>query len=317
MKVIDMHCDTITKLYAEKKLLKENDCHIDLKRLVKADYAMQCFAMFVYLKDQKHPYQMCKEYIAHFKKEMALNQDIISQVTSYDQLIENMKQGKLSALLTIEEGGVLEGSLDKLKSFYDDGVGMLTLTWNFENELGYPNIMNEHGMIPNTEKGLKDFGREVVAMMNQLGMIVDVSHGSDRLIEDVLAISKKPIVASHSNARSVRDFPRNLTDEMIVKLADNGGMTGINFCPNFISTNPKADQLDDIVRQIKHITNIGGYDVCGLGSDFDGIPTPVGMSDCSKMPLLIDKLVEAKFTQEQIEKIFYRNFLRVFEQNCR
>jgi len=318
MKVIDMHCDTITRLLKENKSLYDNDDHISLLKMQKADYALQCFAMFVWSEGQQHPYQLCKDYIAHFKKEMEINKDIISQVYSYQDIVRNLNDNKMSALLTIEEGATIEGSIDNLKSFYDDGVRMMTLTWNFENEIGYPNHFNKDtGLTINKELGLKDFGREVVHWMNENGMIVDISHASDKLIYDVLQCTTKPIVASHSNARGVYHHPRSLSDDMIINLAENGGMTGINFCPNFVSADKEKDQTDDLVRHIKYITNVGGIDVCGFGTDFDGIETPVGMSDCSKMQILYDKLVEQKFTDDQIEKIFYKNFLRVFKDTCK
>ena len=311
-----MHCDTITKDLYFNKSLYDNDGHMSIKKMLQGDYAMQCFAMFVFLSNEYSPYQKCEEYIQHFKKEMELNKDYISQVYNYDQLVENMANNKMSALLTVEEGATIEGSLDKLQHFYDEGVRMMTLTWNFENEIGYPNDMKQPPFKPVTDKGLKDFGYETVKRMNELGMIVDVSHGSDKLFWDVINTSTKPIVASHSSSRAICDIPRNLTDEMIEKLADKGGITGINYCPDFIGGNTEENQIPMIVEHIKHIVNVGGIDVCGLGSDFDGIDTPVGLSDCSKMNELYIALKEAKFTDEQIEKIFYRNFLRVFKEIC-
>lgn len=317
MNYIDMHCDTVTKAYQEGKELYDNDLHISIKRLIESGYAMQCFAIFVYLKQDVKPFEMCDKYIDFYYQQLKKYKQFITPVYDYQQLIDYISNGKLSALLTIEEGATIEGDLDKLQHFYDRGVRMMTLTWNFENEIGYPNKMSEPPFGIDESNGLKPFGKEVVKKMNELGMIIDVSHGSDKLFYDVIDISDKPIVASHSNSRKVRNVPRNLTDEMIKVLLAHNGVTGINFCPNFISEDANIDQSDKIIEHIKHIADVGGIETVGLGTDFDGIPTPVGMSDCSKMNILFDKLESNGFSKEDIEKISYKNFLRVFKENCR
>jgi membrane dipeptidase len=238
----------------------------------------------------------------------------------------------MSAILTLEEGGIIEGSLEKLEEVYSWGVRMMTLTWNYENEIGYPNINYGDGLekvdrknknewlkphLVNTEeKGLKPFGIQVVKKMNELGMIIDVSHGSDALFYDVIKYSSKPIVASHSNSRSVYNHKRNLTDDMIRALAKNGGVIGINYCPEFVSKKRKTSQIPDLVKHINHIREVGGIDVIALGSDFDGIDTPVGMSDCTKTLELKEALIEAGYSPKDIKKIFHDNFLRVFKANC-
>ncbi|MGI6581103.1 MAG: dipeptidase [Erysipelotrichaceae bacterium] len=317
MRIIDMHCDTITKILHEKKHLFDNDCHLSIKKMLQAGYMMQCFAMFVHLKDNESPYQTCLKYINHFKKEMENNKDYIKQVYCYEDLVKNVENNMMSALLTIEEGATIEGDLKKLHHFYELGVRMMTLTWNFKNEIGYPNNMsNPESWHEVTDKGLTDFGKEVVKEMNKLGMIIDVSHGSDKLFYDVIKISTKPIVASHSNSREVNYCPRNLTDDMILKLKENGGVIGINYCPAFISKETDKNQIPMIVEHIKHIAKIGGIETVALGSDFDGIKTPNGLSDCSKMNLLTEALEKEGFNEEDIDKIYYKNFIRVFSKNC-
>ncbi len=317
MRIIDLHCDTITKIYDNRQSLYDNDGHLSIKKMLKAGYMMQCFAIFVYLKKQESPYQTCLKYIEHFKKEMDNNKSVIKQVYCYNDLIENVKNNIMSSLLTIEEGATIEGDLNKLRHFYDLGVRMMTLTWNFENEIGYPNNMtdpeNWHEV---TDKGLTDFGRQVVKEMNKLGMIVDVSHGSDKLFYDVIEISTKPIVASHSNSREVNHCPRNLTDDMLVKLKENKGVAGINYCPDFVDKETNVNQIPMIVEHIKHIVKVAGIETVALGSDFDGIKTPNGLSDCSKLHLLTQALRKEGFSEKDIDKIYYQNFLRVFASNC-
>ncbi|MDO4378593.1 MAG: dipeptidase [Erysipelotrichia bacterium] len=316
MNYIDMHCDTITGLFKLGEELYDNNMHISLKKLQKSNYAMQCFAIFIYLQQEKEPFIACDKYIDFYYQQIQKNSDLITPVYNCQQLTDNLQQGKLSSLLTIEEGAAIEGDIDKLIHFYNRGVRMMTLTWNYENEIGYPNQMVTPPFYADKQNGLKPFGREVVKKMNELGMIVDVSHGSDKLFYDVIDISDKPIVASHSDSRSICDIPRNLTDEMIKVLADHQGIMGINFAPSFISKDTKVNQIPFIVEHIKHIADVGGIDCIGLGSDFDGIPTPNGMSDCTKMDELFFQLKQAGFSDEDIEKISYKNFLRVFKANC-
>lgn len=318
MRIIDLHCDTITRILYEDKSLYDNDCHLSIKKMLQSGYMMQCFAMFVNFKNTNSPYHTCLKYIDHFKKEIEINNKYIKQVYSYNDLIDNIDNNIMSALLTIEEGATIEGDLEKLRYFYNLGVRMMTLTWNFKNEIGYPNNMTDskswHEV---TDKGLTAFGKKVVKEMNKLGMIIDVSHGSDKLFYDVIELSTKPIVASHSNSREVNNCPRNITDDMILKLKENGGVIGVNYCPDFVSKDTNVNQVPMIVEHIKHIVKVGGIETVALGSDFDGIKTPNGLSDCSKMNLLTEALQKEGFSKEDIDKIYYKNFLRVFAHNCK
>lgn len=321
LNVIDMHCDTITRQEIRSFGLYKNSLHIDIDKMSKGQYLMQTFAIFLPLLKYPHPFEEAKSYIEVFKKEMEKNSHIISQVRNYRELQNNKSIKKLSALLSVEEGGIIEGKLENLQYLYDQGVRMMTLTWNYPNEIGYPNFKldGKRSSIsgkPNTKDGLTPFGIEVVKKMNELGMIIDVSHLSDAGFYDCIKYSTKPIVASHSNSRTICGVVRNLTDDMIIKLKENGGVMGINYCPDFISKS-KKNQIPDIVKHINHIKKVGGIDVIALGSDFDGIPTPNGMSDCSKTLELKEALINEGYTQEEIDKIFHLNFLRVFKKVCK
>ena len=311
--VIDMHCDTLTRVCRFGRNLRDYDGHINLQKMKEGNYLMQCFAMFIYLEGTPNPFEKCNEYIDFFDKSMKENGDVIRQVTTVEEILENREKGIMSALLTIEEGEAIEGSIEKLEHFYNRGVRMMTLTWNFANQLAYPNYVYE-GKI-DTERGLTDKGIEVIKKMWELGMIVDVAHLNDAGIYDVFKYATKPIVASHSNARAVHNVPRNLSDDMIVKLRENGGVMGINYCPDFISEDTEQNQIPDIISHIKHIVKVGGIDTVALGSDFDGITTPNGMSDCTKTNDLYEALVAEGFSEEDIDKIFYKNFLRVLKAN--
>ena len=278
---------------------------------------LQCFAMFVPLKKVENPFYTCLDMIDKYYLELDKNKNYILPAYSYNDIIKNNDNNKMSALLTIEEGGVTLSSLKNLRNLYRLGVRMITLTWNFENGIGHPNFILREGKpdfkTPNTEQGLTEFGFEMVKEMNKLGIIIDVSHLSDKGFYDVINTSTSPIVASHSNARSVCNHVRNLTDDMILALKKNGGVMGINYCADFISEENKHSSIEDIIKHINHIVKVGGIDIVGLGSDFDGIDPDIELKDASFLNLLEDALVKEGYSNEDIEKIMYKNVLRVFE----
>lgn len=320
MRIIDMHCDTISKIQARRMKGRETDINdptlmANLPALKKGGYALQNFALYV--DKGEHPFRQVKELLDVFRQEMAANQDRIRQVTDTGQLLENERDGRLSALLTVEEGGVCEGELSKLKFLYEQGVRMMTLTWNYPNELGYPNFSpNRNCYTPDTEHGLTGTGFAFVQEMEQMGMIVDVSHLSDAGFYDVAKVAKKPFVASHSNARAVCPWVRNLTDDMIRTLADRGGVIGLNFCGDFLrddTVGQKAAGLADVVRHARHMVNVGGIECVGLGSDFDGIPPYTGMPRAECMEELAEVFRQGEFSENEIDRIFYGNVFRVYK----
>ena len=320
MKVFDLHCDTLSELrYAERrgeaKSFAANDLHIDLEKLHKGDYMLQCFAAFVNLSDPTpgaDPLVTALEEVDVFKRIMAKYSDQIAPVYRPEDIRRNAQAGKISGMLTIEEGGCCKGSLGVLRQMYELGARMMTLTWNHENELASPNVVPGGGgdiwpCKPNTETGLKERGFEFLAEMERLHMIVDVSHLSDRGFWDIAEHSTRPFAASHSNCRALAPHCRNLTDEMIRVMAEKGGLVGLNYCSGF---------LDDLMaRHAAHFKQVGGIEIIGLGSDFDGIGGKLEMGDCSKLPLLADALRKEGFTEDEVEQIFFRNAQRFFEEN--
>ena len=215
MNYIDLHCDTISELMKDEGVhLLDAPLQINLKHLKEGNCLLQCFAMFVYLKKTPKPFEYCIQMIDRYYEELNKYKEIIAPVLSFSDIAKNQKEGKLSSLLTIEEGGVTESNLANLRTFYRLGVRMICLNWNFENGVGHPNFtLSEHPdfKTPNTEEGLTEYGIQMVKEMNRLGIIVDVSHLSDKGFYDCLKYSSKPIVASHSNARGVCNHVRNLT----------------------------------------------------------------------------------------------------------
>ena len=327
MKVIDMHCDTIGEIYrrrcsGENIGLASNPLQIDLEKLKAGNYGLQNFGLFTYLKETDRPTEFAMEMLDTFYTEMEANQDKISPVTTWKEIEDNWNHGRLSALLTIEEGAVCRGSLNILRDFYRLGVRMMTLTWNFENELAFPNRVIWEGpmagtVVPETEKGLTETGIAFVEEMDRIGMILDISHLGDAGIYDVFRYSKKPFVASHSNARAVASHPRNLTDDMIRKLSERGVM-GINFGGIFLRDFPNEDdacsRIDDMIRHIKHIRQVGGIQCIGIGTDFDGVGGAMEIESAAFMQKLAEAMEKAGFTVSEIEDVFYRNVLRVYRE---
>lgn len=254
MKILDMHCDTISELLdirrkgdaarIKENTLRSNGLHIDLEKMKKADYLLQNFALFVHLSSCENPLEEVLELADVYYDELDKNKDLIRPVYSYADIESNRNAGLMSAMLTVEEGGVCKGNPAFLRTLYRLGVRMLTLTWNFPNELGWPNLeVPGEGVDPesfrpdfrkaNVNQGLTETGIAFVQEMERLGMIVDVSHLSDAGFMDVLRVTKKPFVASHSNARAVCSWARNLTDDMIRLLAERGRSNRIEFLSGF------------------------------------------------------------------------------------
>ena len=310
MYAIDLHCDTMSKL-AERgrtSLLRENDLNVDIAKLQAGNFAAQFFALFVDMAKTSNPLEYCLQMVDRFHLELADNRQSIRLATNQAELVANQAEGKISAFLTIEEGGVLKGELANLRNFHRLGVRLLTLTWNYPNEIGFPNALPEC-----RDKGLNEFGREVVAEMNRLGMLVDVSHLSDQGFFDVAETSVRPFVASHSNARKITGHARNLTDEMIRVLAEKGGVTGLTFARSFLADPPRS-HVEDIVRHAKHIRQVGGIDVIAIGSDFDGTKPPLEVADSSQIGKLTEGLSAAGFSSGEIEKICYGNAARLIRE---
>lgn len=326
MKIVDMHCDTISALYAMERgghpaALYENELHVDLCRMNEAGYLLQNFALFVNQRKCEDVTDLAWKMYDLYKRELDRNVDILAPMTCYADLERNQQEGKMSAMLTLEEGAILKGSRKILQEFFDAGVRMITLTWNYPNELGFPAAGDTIGDIAcgavngalETGQGLTECGRDMVEAMEDLGVIVDVSHLSDAGFYDVARCAKKPFVASHSNARAVCAAKRNMTDDMIRTLGLHGGVMGLNFYPDFLGEKTPG-RLSDVVTHAKHIVNVGGIDVLGLGSDFDGIEGNVELPGAQAMPLLQDALLKGGFKSSEVDKIMEGNVLRVYRE---
>lgn len=313
MNFIDLHCDTASLMLERNQPLLQNNLQIDIKKLQKGEAMAQFFAIYIDKEAHLSSYDYSLEMIENFKKELLLNKNSTLLCRDSNDLKIAEKSKRIGAFLTIEEGDVLEGNLDRLDFFKEQGISAITLTWNYENDLGYPNFEWKY-----QKKGLKKRGFEAVEKMNSLKILIDVSHLSDAGFQDVLNHSKTPFLATHSNSRAITNHSRNLSDTMLKQLANAGGVAGLAFAVNFLEEQDKIDEsrlakIENMVQHIKHIRNIAGVEVLALGSDFDGITNPVEISDSSQMGKLSDALLKNGFSYDEVERIFFKNTLRIIK----
>lgn len=307
MKLIDLHCDTFFELYTKNEAasIYSNNLKVDIKKLLSSNSIAQFFSLFVDKKQTPNCKEEAIKILDCFKKEVANNSKYVTQCKTYSDLIKS--SDKLTFFLTIEEGDVLEGNIDNLYYFCNEGVRIITLTWNYPNTIGFPNFNYTYA-----DKGLTDFGFNLIEEMNRLGILIDVSHLSDRGFYDVITHSKCPIIASHSNCRSICAHPRNLTDEMIKAVGLNGGIIGVNFYNQFLG-NDRISTINDIILHVNHIINIGGIDSVAIGSDFDGFIGEMEINNIGEMNKLYDSLSKY-LTYDDIDKIFYKNAQRLIKE---
>lgn len=342
--LIDSHNDLTSRTVSGFDIGSRNsDTHTDISRLRAGSVGAQFFAVYVDARYDK------TRQSAHRAMEMidTVRHDIVGRypadfalaLTAAD-IEAAHRDGKIAALLGIEGGHAIENSLRLLRDFYALGVRYMTLThtntnaWADSSGDQSKSAVQHHG-------GLTMLGKQVVAEMNRLGMMVDISHVADKTFYDALAASRAPLIASHSSCRAITNVPRNMTDDMIAALAKKNGIIQINFNCGFLNTAaahgeaelekklgkqageaayrraygsgqiPRAT-LADVVAHIDHAVKVGSIDAVGLGSDFDGVPcTPAGLDDVSKFPALTRALLEKGYSSEDIRKIAGGNLLRV------
>lgn len=304
MTVVDAHCDTLTRAVDGKASLVSNSFHWDIKRALEYGSFVQVLAVFQDPDREKPAFEKAIYYIREAEKVEKQN-TFFKICRSYSDIESGLKEGKVCGILSIEGGEALEGRIENVDRFYNAGVRIITLTWNYANELG-------DGAEIQRNVGLTGFGKDVVKLMEKKGMIVDISHADPRTFEDCLDISTKPVIASHSNARKICDHMRNLYDWQITAIKKTGGVVGINFYTEFINSDPKPGILS-LIRHIEHICEVAGEDTVGIGADFDGMESlPQGISGVEDLYLVFNELAKLNYTEDTIKKIAGGNFLRVF-----
>jgi len=311
MQFIDFHCDTLMRAFAQERSSVDMfpEAMVDGQRLAQGGALAQWFAIFLPPEGEMPLGASDEVYIDGcleiFRQTMSESADL-APAHSAAEVLTNRKMGGVSGLISFEDGRAVT-SIERLEHYYGQGVRMIGLTWNGANCLAYPNSADPAKMA----LGLTAHGRDVVRRMNELGMLVDVSHLSDGGFYEVAQIARKPFIASHSNCRSLADHPRNLTDEMIKILADQGGIMGLNLCIPFLDLGASRSTLERMSAHVRHMINVGGIDCVALGADLDGIGGDLEISTCAQMPLLFERLSKDGLSDDALEKIGWRNALRV------
>ena len=314
MFICDCHCDTLTELYNKNASLYENEQHFDIKRQIALGGGLQFCAIYVPTEVFRYQgglrYTLCllDKYNQEIKKLHENGIDVLQVRTAEDA--GNVLKHKAATLLAIEEGGAIDGSLEALRCLYELGVRAMTLTWSNRNDIA--DGINEEA----TGSGLTLFGKQVVAEMNRLGMLVDVSHISTAGFWSVIETSTKPIIATHSNAKSLCSHPRNLNDEQIKALAQNGGLAGITFAGQFLEEDWRNACIESVYKHIDYMLNlIGNDDHIGFGSDFDGIShPPYNIQGVQDYKPLIEYLQSKNYSDSTIEKITHKNVLNLLSK---
>ncbi len=308
--LFDLHCDTLTRnLYPpferERETLDNPAFQLALSKVPAGTKWVQCFAVFV--PDEVRGDEAAVFFdrcAASFHRQAEAHQDRMACCRSIGEMEAALAAGKTAGLLTVEGGAALAGKLERVRTLYDAGVRMMTITWNGPNELA-----SGH----DTAGGFSSFGHEAVSEMERLGILADVSHLNDRSFEDLLSFSKKPFVASHSNARAVCGHRRNLPDEFIREMVRREGLIGLTYCREFLS-NDKRGSLDDFYRQVCHFLELGAERCIALGSDYDGAGVHPDLDSVEKSLLIGEYLAAHGIDKTASENLMFGNAWRFFEK---
>jgi membrane dipeptidase len=325
--VVDTHSDTLVKIIDEKTWLPavdigmDTEFHIDIPKLRRGGVDVQYFGAYTsgYYAGGKPDFVKANSRLLALFNAMYWtvqnNPRHIGLAMSMEDIEDLAEAGKVSAVLSVEGAYSLEKSsgIWLLRQYHDLGVRMMGLVWNHSNELG-EGVNGTYMDGTPSSGGLTDFGREVVAEMNRLGIIVDVSHMNEATFWDVMEVSKAPVVASHSGAFELRNHPRNLKDDQIRAVAEGGGVVQVVFYPRYLAGDEDTVSIETIADHIEYITDLVGVEHVGIGSDFDGAAMPKDLKDASMIPRLKEALKRRGFSEVDIEKIMGKNTLKVMRE---
>ncbi len=314
--VFDFHCDTALALLGDDMNsagnLRKNNLHIDLERASKLGGYAQCFACFTtpMMEDWHHvsPIVAFEREIATLQREFDKNKDLISIAYTPDEIEENRKNGKMSAILTLEGTAGFGYDPELLETMSLIGFRISSLGWNERNPLTGSHMTGE---------GLTDRGREYVKEAQRLGILVDVSHISDQGFWDIMDITNAPIIATHSNSRAICNNSRNLTDDMFRAICQTGGVAGYNVCDEFTAEeNPTIDTICDHILHFLELDPTGSH--IALGGDLDGIEkTAEGFEGIQSYPKLAQRLLERGLREDMVMDIFWNNGIGVMQRAVR
>lgn len=300
MRYFDLHCDTMTECFLHDKHIEENDLHIDCQRAAVFDAYVQCYA--VWMPDTLHGDEAFRRFCHvadRFTAEVHRSGQTMSQCHAPGDLGENY--GRHCAVLTVENASALGGRLENISEFSRRGVKICSLTWNGCNELG-------RGVRAPGEAGLTPFGHQVVEALERERIVVDLSHASPEMFYDVASIAKRPIAATHSNAKKICGSARNLTDEQFGYIRASGGIVGLNLYRGFLNDEPDKASMEDVLRHAEHFLSLGGEDTLAIGADWDGgAKEDFPVSGLEDIPELIELFLRHNYSETLVDKIFYKN----------
>lgn len=303
MNYFDLHCDTASECYQNRLGLYSNGLHISLEKTEKFGRWAQVFA--VWITDElrgeaafRHFTAVCRDFKEKLRQ---AGRDAPVLCTDGEALQRANGEGRNMALLSIEGAAALGGELAHLDAAYEEGVRMITLTWNGPNELG------DGCMTPQAD-GLSRFGKEAVRRMGELGVTVDVSHLSEKGFWDVARLARGPFVATHSDSKSVQDHPRNLTDDQFREIVRCGGLVGLNLYAPFVGG---AGGISDLLRHAERFLSLGGEKTLAIGADFDGCDLHAEIRGVEDMDQLYAAMRD-RFGQKTADDIFFNNAYRFF-----
>lgn len=306
--LFDTHCDTAFELYHRKEDLWQNSCHISLSHAAAYEKYVQLYAIWC---NRRQDDQTCwEEFLAvsdNFDRLIEQNSDKISRVRTSTELAQTLATKRSAAILAVEDARLLAGDIDRLQILYDKGVRCMTLLW------GGPTCI---GGSHDTDLGLTDFGKAVVAGCFELGIVPDISHASEQSVDDVIAIAQKyqkPFIATHSNCYSVYPHSRNLRDRHLQALIELGGLVGISMCCSHLrDCSQRGAGIDDVIRHIDRYVALDAESNLCFGCDFDGTDLPEGIYHVDDLYKIGDGLAEHGYTKEMLEKLFWTNAYTFF-----
>lgn len=322
--IFDAHGDIWTDVTVKRqKGNRDVFKNYHLEKYKKGQVNAGIFVIWIDPPYDKNPKQRALEIIENMSVEITTNQDIFKIVKSYDHIKEAVDTNRFAIIIGSEGLSYIGKNVDLINALYLFGVRHATLTWNEENELAT-------GVKGNPDRGLTQYGIEAVKRLEELGMIVDVSHANEKTFWDICEITTKPIIASHSNCKALCNAPRNLTDEQLKAIKEKDGVVGLNAFSDFVADEVENRDIEHLANHVDHMVEIMGIDHVGFGFDFDdylegdtlsafaeGDAKTIGFENITKVPKMIDVLEKKGYSKEDIEKIKYKNFLRIIRQILR
>ena len=305
IRYFDGHCDTVYRCYKTGESIRSNGGHIALDRV--SDFASYA-QMFTFFWDASEApkqgmFALANEMYELFCREVQLNSDKIIHCRDSKDVLKYADSGKVCALLSIEGADLLNCDPDRIETAQAWGVKLINPTWNCANILS-----GSHGQ--ESHRGLSDIGRAFVKQAEQSGILMDVSHLSEKGFWDLMNVTSKPVVASHSNSRAVYNHSRSLTDDQFKAICQTGGVVGLNFYSHFVGEQPTIDML---IRHLEHFLELGGEKHVALGGDLDGCDETVeGICGVQDVPKLWLALKNKGYSKTLLDDLFWNNWLRLF-----